>query len=357
MYLFKFDRLPGFLSMTLFHALAREGVDALVIVSPEKPLISMGYFQDAKQELNLPYLKENKIPLFRREIGGGICYLDENQIFYQVIYGSENKKLPQNIKDAYQVLSEPAIRAHQRFGIPVSFREVNDLITKDGRKIGGEGGANISNSLVFVGSMMMDFDYHTMSQVAKIPDEKWRDKVYKTIEENVSTMKKELGEMPDRYEVQSVLVDEFTKLLGPLEVVDIDREFMSKIQQLESEMLQPDFLFGKQKSPIDSFRIKSDMQMIFGTHKSKGGLIRTVQEVAGPKVGGTLEDIGISGDFTLVPKESISSKLEKPLQGKIRTVKDLEPIVEEFFDDNTIEMPGVTPEDMLSAIDITELKE
>lgn len=354
MYLFKFDRLPGFLSMAIFHALAREGIDALVIVSPEKPIISIGYFQDASQELNLPYLQENRLPLFRREVGGGTVYLDENQIFYHVIYGADNKKLPHTIKDAYQVLSEPAIRTHQKFGIPVSFREVNDLITKEGRKIGGEGGANIGNSLVFVGSMMMDFDYRTMSQVAKIPDEKWRDKVYKTIEENVTTMKRELGEMPDRYEVQNVLVDEFTKLLGPLEEVSINNDFLSKIKQLESEMLQPDFLFGKQKSHVDTFRIKSDMQMIFGTHKSKGGLIRTIQEVSGPKMGGKIEDIGVSGDFTLVPKESIATKLEKPLQGQVRTVKELEPIIEKFFDDKEIEMPGVTPEDVLTAINITD---
>lgn len=353
MYLFKFDRLPGLLSMAIFHALAREGIDAVVIVSPEKPLISIGYFQDASQELNLPYLKEKGLPLFRREVGGGTCYLDENQIFYHVIYGAENKKLPRTIKDAYQVLSEPAIRAHKRFGIPVTFREVNDLITADGRKIGGEGGANIGNSLVFVGSMMMDFDYRTMSQVAKIPDEKWRDKVYKTIEENVTTMKRELGELPDRVEVQSVLADEFTKLLGPLEEVSIDSDFLDKIKRLELEMLQPEFLYGKQKSHVDTFKIKSDKQIIFGTHKSKGGLIRTVQEVSGPSIGGILEDIGVSGDFTLVPKESIESKLEKPLQGKIRTVKDLEPILEEFFEDKEIEMPGVTPEDIISAINIT----
>lgn len=354
MYLFKFDKLPGLLSMAIFHAIAREGIDALVIVSPEKPLISIGYFQDAMQEVNLPYLQAKQLPLFRREVGGGTCYLDENQIFYHVIYGSNNKQLPHTIKEAYQVLSQPAIETHRQFGISVSFREVNDLITAQGRKIGGEGGANIGDSLVFVGSMMMDFDYQTMAQVAKIPDEKWRDKVYKTIEENVTTMKRELGEMPDRHDVQNVLVDEFQKLLGPLEEVQIDSDFIRKLTKLESEMLQPEFLYGKQKSHVDTFRIKADMQMIFGTHKSKGGLIRTVQEVSGPSVGGTLEDIAVSGDFTLVPKESIETKLEQSLQGNIRTKKDLEPIVEEFFEDKEVEMPGVTPEDVISAINITD---
>src|SRR5450756_194551 len=214
MYLFHLDRMPGYLSMLLFHELAREDVEALVIVSPAKPMISIGYFQDAQQEVNLEYLREHQLPLFRREVGGGTVYLDQNQIFYQVIYGKDHARLPHSVQEAYQVLSEPPIRAHGRFGIQAQFREVNDLITKEGRKIGGEGGANIANSLVFVGSMMMDFDYRTMANVAKIPDEKWRDKVFQTIEENVTTMKRELGTLPDRYDVQRVLIEEFEKVLG-----------------------------------------------------------------------------------------------------------------------------------------------
>jgi len=47
MLLFDLKKLPGQQSMLIFHALARMGLEALVIVSPKTPLVSIGYFQDA----------------------------------------------------------------------------------------------------------------------------------------------------------------------------------------------------------------------------------------------------------------------------------------------------------------------
>ena len=77
MYVFDLGKLPGQQSMLIFHALARMGIEALVIVSPKIPLVSIGYFQDAEQEVDLQYCRESKIPFMRREVGGGATYLDE----------------------------------------------------------------------------------------------------------------------------------------------------------------------------------------------------------------------------------------------------------------------------------------
>ena len=81
MFLFDLGKLPGQQSMLIFHALARMGIEALVVVSPKTPLASIGYFQDAEQEVDLQYCKELGIPFMRREGGGGATYLDAHQIF------------------------------------------------------------------------------------------------------------------------------------------------------------------------------------------------------------------------------------------------------------------------------------
>jgi hypothetical protein len=47
MLVFDLGRLPGQQSMLIFHALARIGVEALVLVPPKTPPVSIGYFQDA----------------------------------------------------------------------------------------------------------------------------------------------------------------------------------------------------------------------------------------------------------------------------------------------------------------------
>lgn len=85
MYLFDLGERPWDESMLIFHALSRMGIEALNVVSPKTPFISIGYFQDAKLEVDIEYCKKENLPIFRREVGGGTVYLDRNQIFYQVI--------------------------------------------------------------------------------------------------------------------------------------------------------------------------------------------------------------------------------------------------------------------------------
>jgi len=349
-YLFSLDRMPGFLSMLLFHELAYQGVEALIIVSPARPMISVGYFQDPQQEVDLAFLHRSQLPLFRREVGGGTVYLDENQIFYQVVYHPDNPRLPNRIQEAYQLLSGPALETHQRFGIEAEFRPVNDLVTKDGRKIGGEGGANIGPSLAFVGSMMMDFDYRTMSQVAKLPDEKWRDKVYRTIEENVTTMRRELGEMPDRSEVRAVLVEEFRRVLGPLQEVPLPAALVDQALARGRAMQQADWLYATSPRQVDRLKVSSEASLVFGTHKASGGLIRTVQEVSASSRGERIEEVSISGDFTLVPKESLQQRLEPSLSGAHRSIEAVRPRLETFFDSGEQEMPGIEVDDLLKAM-------
>ena len=69
MYLLDLGERPWEQSMLIFHALARMGIEALDIVSPTTPFLSIGYFQDVKQEVDLEYCKKEGLPIIRREVG------------------------------------------------------------------------------------------------------------------------------------------------------------------------------------------------------------------------------------------------------------------------------------------------
>ena len=90
MYLFDLGERPWEQSMLIFHALARMGIEAIDIVWPQTPFISIGYFQDAKKEVDLEYCKRMGLPIIRREVGGGTVYLDRNQIFYHMVWNKDN---------------------------------------------------------------------------------------------------------------------------------------------------------------------------------------------------------------------------------------------------------------------------
>jgi lipoate-protein ligase A len=345
MYLFDLGKLPGQQSMLIFHALARMGIEALVIVSPKTPLASIGYFQDAQQEVDLQYCEESKIPFMRREVGGGATYLDENQIFYQLIWRKDNPKFPKAIHEIYPWFSEAPVETYRTFGIETEFRSVNDIITKGGRKIAGEGGGNIGDCMVFVGGILLDFDYQAMSRILKVPDEKFRDKVYKTIEENLTTMKKELETIPSREEVVKVLREKFKKMVGRLEPASLNSEILQKMKEIESWMASEEFLFKKTPKIPKGVKIREGVELFYGLHKARGGLIRTAEEVSE----GRIEDITISGDFTFYPKEQLTGLEDSLQKAPLKEEKIIERI-ETFYEEKKVESPGVEPKDFAQTV-------
>jgi lipoate-protein ligase A len=346
MYLFDLGERPWEESMLIFHALARMGVEALDIVSPATPFLSIGYFQDAKQEVDLEYCKKQGLPIIRREVGGGTVYLDRNQIFYHLVWNRDNPHFPRRIAEIYQYLSGPPVETYGEFGIKTEFREINDIVTAEGRKIAGLGGADIADSMVFVGSVILDFDYDKMVHAIKAPDEKFRDKVSKTMKENVTTMKRELRGIPPRREIIRVLKEKFEKVLGKLEPVDLNDEIVQKMRELASWFNSPEFLFKRAPRIPKGVKIKEGIEILYGMYKAKGGLIRTAQEVERR----TLKDISISGDFTLYPKEELS-ELEDTLRETEREERKLTSKIEEFYEKTRVQTPGVEPQDITKAIE------
>jgi lipoate-protein ligase A len=345
MNLLSLDKLPGQDSMLIFHALARLGYEGLIIVSPAQPLASVGYFQDAEKEIDLDYCRDNDISVMRREVGGGATYLDDNQIFYQVIWNSKNSNFPRNVKEIFEYLSTPPCETYQKFGIKASFRSENDIITDNGKKIAGEGGGDIGDSMVFVGGILMDFDYVTMSKVLKVPDEKFRDKIYKTMEANLTTMKRELGVVPPRNEIKKVLIENFERILGRLEPVQMDDQTINKIKEIEKWFMSREFLHKKTPRIPQGVKIKEGVEILYGLYKTKGGLIRTAEEIENKKI----TDIVVSGDFNLFPKAALAD-MEKDLKNKDFSHAVVEKIVEKTYQRKKIESPGVAPEDIAKTI-------
>jgi lipoate-protein ligase A len=347
MYVFRLDKLPGQQSMLTFHAIARLGIESLIIVSPKIPLASIGYFQDAPKEIDLEFCKKAGIPYMRREVAGGATYLDENQIFYQVVLRKEHPLAIRDIDKLYRVLSQPVIETYGEFGIKAEFRPINDIVTAKGRKIAGEAGGDIGDCMVFVGGILLDFDYRAMSKVLKVPDEKFRDKIYKTIEENVTNMKRELGAIPPREDIKSVLIEKFAKILGPLEAVSLTTEIVSKMEEVEKYLTSEKMIYKKTPRIAQGVKIKEGVEILYGMHKARGGLIRTAQEVEKEKI----NEVAISGDFAFFPKDELSG-LEEQLKDTMRKEKEVSDKIEDFYHRKKIQSPGVSSEDYLKALKI-----
>ncbi len=339
MELYNPGKVPWQESQLIYHALAKLGREALCLVSPAAPYVCIGYHQDVAQEVDIDFCRANNIPVFRREVGGGAVFLDGNQLFFQLIVKRDNPIVPKRIDAFYKKFLQPVITVHQRIGIQAEYKPINDLVVET-RKISGCGAAEIGDCIVFVGNLILDFDYETMSRVLKIPDEKFRDKVKKTIEENLSTIRRELGEtisvQLEEQTLNSLMVEEFAKVVGPLSPAVKDDELINKMKALKSPMTDNAWLYRKAKRVEGRIvKVRAGLEVRQRIHKAAGGLIRADFAVDD----GMLKDVFISGDFFCFPVDAVD-RLAAKLEAC--SLDNVSKVVADFYQTEKYEIPGVT---------------
>lgn len=347
--LFNLGSVPWQESQLVYHALAEMGREALCLVSPSTPYVCIGFHQDVEQEVDLEYCRRNRFPVFRREVGGGAVFLDGNQLFFQLILKRTHPLVPKGIDRFYRRFLQPVIAVHHRIGIPAAYKPVNDLVVES-RKISGTGVGEIGECVAFVGNLILDFDYDTMARVLRIPDEKFRDKVRKTIEENLTTIRRELGpenaSQIDEDGLNAMMAEEFAGLLGPLTPRDKDPELLEMMARLGPKMMRDDWLFRRGKR-VDGRRVKvrAGLELVQRVHKATGGLIRAQFAVAD----GSYRDVSISGDFFCFPHDAVE-KLSAAIEGS--PVPEVGRLLEGLYEKSDFEMPGILVEDWVAVVKV-----
>ncbi len=302
--LLDFGHVGSLRSLAIFHgvayAMTAESGDTITLTRPLDPFVSIGHHQDARAEVDLEYCAQAGIPVYRREVGGGAVYLDDGQTFWHPIV--HESRVPATLAEVYTKFLAGPVLALNRIGIPAVHRPVND-IQVEGRKVGGTGAATIGESMVVAGSLMFDFNYELMSRVLRVPSEKFRDKVYTTMKEYLTTIQRELGDdMPPRAEVEKILVESFSETLDEEIVPDEPRpDELEAIEAMEKRISSKEWLLLDGLPPSgNSVKIAEGVNVVEGMHKAPGGLIRATVAVRD----GTIDGIVLSGDFFVEPADS-----------------------------------------------------
>jgi len=328
-------------SQSLYHAAAYLEREVLLILRPATPYVCLGFHQDAGQEIDLDYAQAQNIPVFRREVGGGAVYLDGQQLFYQLVLRADHAGLPANKGEFYRKYLQPVVDTYREFGVPAEYKPVNDIIA-NGRKISGNGAAQIENSIVLVGNFIQDFNYEMMTRVLRVPDEKFRDKVFKTMSENLTTFLRETGKIPANSDLAQALVKRYEPLLGKMTARELDAELADKADELFAEMHTPEWLLANDRRRPNAAQVKiaEGIFVVQKMLKTPGGLVR----MTAVNRDGLLSDVHISGDFFFFPAR-ILPELETTLQDVPCHPEAINQAVASFYTEHQVESPGVTPAD------------
>ena len=334
-------------SQTVYHAVAyamkEETPNTIIMVSPNAPYVCIGYHQEMQKEVDLEFCAANGLPVYRREVGGGAVYLDNGQLFTQWIFHKED--LPSSLEERFKLYIDPLVGTYQALGINANHRPINDVHV-EGKKIGGTGAAQMGIAEVVVGSLMYTFDKKTMSKVLKVPSEKMRDKIFESLEAYMTTMSEQLGSTPDRAMVKDLYMGKVSEALG-MEVYEgewtVEEEAMA--QEIDARFTSDEWLYQKGRLQQPGVKIHEDVHLVEAAFKAQGGLIRVIARLRE----GRIDDVSISGDFTLLPSFALGA-LEQSLRGLSATPETLKSKIEEAYYRLSIQSPGVTPADFTTAI-------
>lgn len=210
------------------------------------PVVQIGKFQNAYEEINQPYMDEHQIQLLRRDTGGGAIYLDDKNMSFCFLLAGDN-----DIFGNYAQLFEPAIKGLQKLGVKnLEQKGRNDLLL-DGKKISGAA-MTLENGRIYAGySLLLDPNYEAMVAVLNPNLKKVESHGIKSIRSRVGSIRPHLAP-----EYQSMDVWEFTdfmmcEILG-IEKIEDAKEYIfteydwAQIDKLANEKYKnPDWTYGR----------------------------------------------------------------------------------------------------------------
>lgn len=260
----------------------------------------VGQFQDIEAEINVNYCREVSVPINRRPTGGGAIIMGNDQLGMALAASTKYPGGPNHPREIFALYSAGICQGLKTLGIEGSIGGKND-IQVNGRKIAGLGLCRgDKGALLFHASLLVDLDIPLMLRVLRIPVEKLTDKVRAEVEENLTTVRHEVGWPVSVSEVRGVVRQGFESAMG---VTSFSQPFTSGerewIRALEEEKYLDDrWIFQRRPTPAMTGSSRQ---------KTREGLFRIYVSLDRNHI----NDINITGDFFA---DGVSlEKLEKNL--------------------------------------------
>jgi len=200
------------------------------ILWQNRPTVVIGKNQNAIEEVNLEYVKENNIAVVRRLSGGGAVYHDLGNVnfTYVVDYRPE-------FFNSIERFAQAVVKALEKLGIKAEFTGRND-ITIEGRKISGNAQFLYKRRLLHHGTLLFDSDLTRLSSALNVKPQKIASKGVKSVKSRVANIKEYLKEDIGVEEFKELLLKYIFEVEGrALIEYNLTKEDMENINRLRDE--------------------------------------------------------------------------------------------------------------------------
>jgi len=184
----------------------------------EPSAVSIGKFQNVRNEVHLENCKKFGIDIVRRITGGGTVYHDsEGEITYSVIVDKKDLET-QNITHVYAKIYAGIAESLKILGINADFSEGTAKtcpnLTVNGKKISGSAQSHKKGVVLQHGTILLDVDLEKMFTLLRVPWAKTCTQVVSVTKNKITSIKRELEKEVAIKEVNHALIEGFQKALN-----------------------------------------------------------------------------------------------------------------------------------------------
>jgi lipoate-protein ligase A len=227
----------------------------------------------------------------------------------------------------------------RRIGLDAAFRPRNDIEVA-GRKISGTGGFFDGPSLFYQGTVLCDLDLEAMARALVLPVEKLGRRGLAALAERVTTVRRELGLIPDLVTLQDALLRGFADELDlePVPGAVTAAELDCADRLLRDEIGSDEFVAGPHLAALPD--------VLSGASRTAGGSIEAHVRLR-PGAENRIQQIVFTGDFFCAPPRAVAD-LEATLAGV--PAGEAPAAVARFFAGRDAAILGAGPEDLAAAL-------
>ncbi len=263
--------------------------------------VVIGKNQVIENEVNLDFLRENNIDIYRRPTGGGCVYADHRNTMFSIVTKRTNSQF------SFKTYLSKIIEAMKILGVELTFSGRNDLLY-DGKKISGNAFLQNKHGMLMHGTFLYDCDLETMVRAISPSDEKLVSKGIDSVKSRVTNLKPFLHGM-----TQEELIKHFENVLT-VKTYEISEEEVKIINKMAEKYEAKSWIY--QVQPHYTKLLKK---------RIGGGLFEIILDLKH----GQILDLQIKGDF-------FDTKSLKPFEDALKEVTYNKTSIQKILEQNHI---------------------
>lgn len=292
------------------------------ILWENSPAILLGKHQNARREINFPYVEEKGIAVVRRITGGGAVYNDGGNLNFTFI--SDGGRLGD-----FGTFTAPVSEALKKAGVPAELSGRNDL-TANGKKFSGNAQCRLGDKILHHGTLLFDADLEAMAKALTPDIVKFEGKGVKSVSSRVTNIAQYMKGISGIREFKDYLFRSVKESLGAKEITLTESDIKAAEELASGKYRTPKWNLGETRP----FNIRREKRFQWGT---------IAAEIYSE--GGAIKEISFAGDFFSQEEPSELAALMKGVPYEKDAVEKIlkEADAEKYF-------AGIAAPDLLSLI-------